>query len=356
MTPQERILSAYRCKKVDRVPIITGINPYDVSHWRNKESSYLPLLEVMKKADIAGSWSPDYNIHSVLAGLKIDEKEFKKEFISAQDGHYGKITRYPIESEKDLDLLLKYEDYIIPQKENFSRYYELKKKLGENGVIYVNLPEYIDFLGENILETEFAMLSLGALDKMEYLIKKVKNEYENFLKYILENIVDNDYLIVLFYGPEFGLPPLVRPEVFNRLYTYDQSLIDLVHSYGGLVHMHCHGKVKNYIKKFKESGADILNPVEPLPMGDITVGEALKMAEGKMAIQGGMELGDIEAMLDTKQVERKTLALLQEAKEIKTPGFLLSLTAEPVKNNLDKKTLENYLTFIESGIKYGSYL
>jgi len=353
MTPKERILSAYRCREVDRIPIVVERNPYDNTHWMQKEPSYAPLREIMKRADVTGSWSPTHNLHSVLSGLKIDGKEFKKESISARDGHYGKITKYPIEREEDLNLLLKYEDYKIPQKEDFSRYYELKKEIGENGVIYINLPEYIDFLGENILETEFSILSLTALEKMEELIKRISSEYERFLKYILENTVDKDDTIVYFYGPEFALPPLVRPEVFDKLYKYDQPLVDLVHSYKGLVHIHSHGKVKNYIRKFKESKADILNPIEPSPMGDVTVSEALKIANGEMAIQGGIEFGDIEAFLNKKEVEEKVLSILQEAKNTKINGFLLGLTAEPVKNRLDKKMFENYVAFIESGRKYG---
>jgi hypothetical protein len=318
-----------------------------------KEPSYAPLLEIIKTADVTGPWSPAYNIHSALAGLKIDGKEFKKEFVSAEDGHYGKITRYPIESEEDLDFLLKHENYKIPQKVDFSSYHQLKKTIGENGIIYINLPDYIDFLGENILETEFSILSLTALNKMEELIKRVSKEHESFLKYVLENTADDDYTIIYFYGPEFALPPLVRPEIFDKLYRYDRPLIDLIHSYNGLVHMHSHGRVRDYIRKFKEAGTDILNPIEPPPMGDVTADEALRIANGQMALESGIELSDVE-MLNKRQIEEKTSAVLQEVKETKINGFLLRLTAEPVKNKLDQKTLENYASFVATGRKFGS--
>lgn len=40
MNSKERILSAYRCKEVDRIPVISAVNPYGNLHWIQKEPSY----------------------------------------------------------------------------------------------------------------------------------------------------------------------------------------------------------------------------------------------------------------------------------------------------------------------------
>ncbi len=346
MTPKERLLAAYRCQTVDRIPLVIWVNPYDPSHWMAREPSYAPLLELAQTTDVLGSWSPGANIHTVLDGLRIDGRDFRKEHIAARDGHYGKTSRYPIESESDLDLLLKYEDYRIPRTVDFARYHEIRTAIGKNGIVLINLPDFIDFLGENISETTFSILSLTALDKLELLISKVHKEYEDFLRYLLENTAENDYTGVHFYGPEFALPPLVRPEVFEKLFRYNQPLIDLIHQYKGLVYMHSHGKVKNFITRFRDAGVDVFDPVEPPPMGDVTITEALNLAGGRMAIQGGFEFGDLELLLKEDQVREKTRSLLQEAEATKLPGFILSLTATPVANILDKKLLNNFQALI----------
>jgi hypothetical protein len=106
MTPRERLLAAYRCEEVDRIPIVIWVNPYNTFHWMSREPSYTPLLELARATDVLGGWPPGVNIHTVLDGLTIDGHDFRKEHIAARDGHYGKISRYPIESESDLELLL----------------------------------------------------------------------------------------------------------------------------------------------------------------------------------------------------------------------------------------------------------
>ena len=86
----------------------------------------------------------------------------------------------------------------------------------------------------------------------------------------------------------------VQPEDFREFVVeYDRRFIDLIHDAGGYAWIHCHGKVRDFIDRFARMGCDMLNPIEPPPMGDLSLREAFSLAGGRMALEGNIEIGDI---------------------------------------------------------------
>ena len=95
-------------------------------------------------------------------------------------------------------------------------------------------------------------------------------------------------------GPELLIPPLVSFDDFEEfVFRFDKKICDLVKNSGGYIWMHCHGRVGRLLCRFADMGVDVINPLEPPPMGDVTMAEAVDRVGGRMGLEGNIEIGDI---------------------------------------------------------------
>jgi uroporphyrinogen-III decarboxylase len=94
-------------------------------------------------------------------------------------------------------------------------------------------------------------------------------------------------------GPELCIPPLMSPTAFDRYVgNVDAPLIERIHERGGYVWVHSHGKMGPVLERFADMGVDVLNPIEPPPMGDITLAEAFRRVGNRMGLEGNIETHD----------------------------------------------------------------
>jgi len=95
----------------------------------------------------------------------------------------------------------------------------------------------------------------------------------------------------------------MSPALFDRyVAALDKPLIDLIHNAGSRVWVHCHGKMTPVLERFVNMGVDVLNPIEPPPMGDITLEQAFARVGRRMGLEGNIETHDV--MVGTPEVLR----------------------------------------------------
>jgi uroporphyrinogen-III decarboxylase len=103
------------------------------------------------------------------------------------------------------------------------------------------------------------------------------------------------------------------------------------------------------LRRFVEMGVDLLNPLEPPPMGDVTMAEAFAITGDRMGLEGNIETHDL--MTGTPDLLRPKIHATLDAgrgrRLILCPssGYLESV--EP-----SKQEIENWLFYIEEGIRY----
>jgi uroporphyrinogen-III decarboxylase len=155
-------------------------------------------------------------------------------------------------------------------------------------------------------------------------------------------------------GPELCIPPLMPPAAFERyVFAVDKPLVDRIHDAGGRVWVHCHGRMKPVLKRFADMGIDVLNPIEPPPMGDITLPEAFEAVGGRMGLEGNIETHDF--MTAPKDVIREKVRAALDAgrgrRFILCPssGYMENVTPSP-------REIENWLCYIEEGVRYAEGL
>lgn len=151
-------------------------------------------------------------------------------------------------------------------------------------------------------------------------------------------------------GPELCIPPLMSPADFDiYVAAFDKPLIDLIHEAGGRVWVHSHGKMGPVLERFVDMGVDVLNPVEPPPMGDITLTEAFARTRGRMALEGNIEVHE----LMTAEPDRLEMLIHEALDAGRDERFILCPTSSYMEvPEPPPRLIENLLLYVNEGVRY----
>jgi len=143
-------------------------------------------------------------------------------------------------------------------------------------------------------------------------------------------------------GSEWLTPPMASPRLYDALVQeQERTLIDTVHATSdAVVHVHCHGRVRDALPKTIARGGDFTEPVEPPPDGDIPMAEAKKLAAGRITLGG-----NIEARVLANETEDALEAAVRAAFEGGNERLLLRPTER--FSRLDEREFRNYRRLIE---------
>lgn len=371
MTSRERLMTAYRNGQPDRVPIrIWGALP----DRKPPHASFQPICDLSARTDLVGDWGP---ANTGLFGTASEEVSI---------GTFDQAC--PIEGHKEVVTVVKtpagelrsvfyqpitpgvpgyQKEYLIGSIEDAKRYLsipyvqptidcsgfaEADAKMGDRGVVMCPFgPEPMYQINALIGSELFAIWLIEERDLIHELIETTFVRIRDFLKQQLAAGVGPVFGYV---GPELCIPPLASPrDCRDFVVVYDKPLIELIHDAGGICWMHCHGRMTPVIDMFAEMGVDVLNPLEPPPMGDITLAEAKARVGDSMALEGNVQQGDFYRVSpDTMDAIVRT-AILEGAPG---GGFILCLTSSPWQSaSVDRIVIDNYTAFVEAGLKYGRY-
>jgi len=193
----------------------------------------------------------------------------------------------------------------------------------------------------------FALWSLEAEDLMREAIRAFSARLEDHVKAALQAGVRGVFAWI---GPEVCIPPLMSPGAFRKyVVDVDKPLIDLIHDGGGRVSVHCHGGMRAVIQGFLDMRVDVLHPIEPPPMGDITLPEAFDILGDRMAVEGNIQTHDI--IVGTRDALRETIHAALDAgrghRHILCPCSGFVDNPDPPPNEV-----ENWLLYIREGVRY----
>jgi hypothetical protein len=119
--------------------------------------------------------------------------------------------------------------------------------------------------------------------------------YERVAEILEYHLSMNSIDMVWIGGSEYVTPPMASPRVYDVLVApYEKRLIAAAHEAGALVWVHCHGCVRNALDWVANNGADLFEPVEPPPDGDIEFSEAKRLVKDRLTLGGNIESRIIE--------------------------------------------------------------
>jgi hypothetical protein len=143
-------------------------------------------------------------------------------------------------------------------------------------------------------------------------------------------------------GSEWLTPPMASPKLYDALVQdQERELIKTVHARSdAVVHIHCHGQVREALPKMIERGGDYTEPVEPPPDGDLTMAEAKERAAGRITLGG-----NVECRILANGTEAEVEAAVRAAFEGGRGRFVLRPTERP--SRLDERELRNLTGLID---------
>ena len=362
MNPRERVLRTIRGQTADRVPLVIHGFSYssrdqvkkvddplhqkiaeriiDKTDFRVVVPSYINRMLVTPPQRIRTAHKNLPNGNRRTFGL-IDTPLGELNYVTEWDPRVGTswTVKYPVENEADVKKIASI-PWERPEKlappdpdrlpDDFSQRGILSTSISSPFVCVAGMMEYERFLELCGMDLDLIKELTGicrqrVLDCVSVLLSKPGIEY------------------VWMGGSEWVTPPMGSPMLYDALVQeQERSIIQYVHeNSNAVVHVHCHGHVRDALPKTIERGADFTEPVEPPPDGDITMAEAKKIVAGRITLGGNIECR-ILCNESEEAVETAVRAAFEGGKE----RFILSTTAEP-SPRLSQVEFANYMRMID---------
>ena len=375
---KERMLRTLEGEPVDRIPVLPPFRwtPWDsvedpnLPNWRKTKNYRIILKAVEQHCDFRvrtkclAYLSQYISILAPPSCVRIEDRKTERGTCTTTLVHTpkGVLRREEIEEEgfsldhkwqkevlvkdtTDAEKLLTLKDDF--ESPDFSALEKEVERIGSRGLLTFQVPSPILVASEVMNFGTFLEWTLTEKVLLERMIDTACQRIYNRLETVLRSGL---IPLVRFGGMEQATPPMMSSKLFDDLVVkYDRILYDLVHRRGAFVQVHCHGRVKNILEKLIEIGVDALDPVEPPPHGDVEIGEAKSIVDGKMTLVGNIEYQDLE-LGTPEEIDRKVReAITSERKD----HFMLHPSAM-IFAHISDRHRDNILQYIESGIRYGA--
>lgn len=371
MTSRERLTLAFRCQQPDRVPIhVRGVDPFSGTLLKRHES-FRPLVEaVAQYCDVTQTWSASCTfltrwIDSTNTSTRVEKRneDFNVQYttihtprgdltcssIISTKGHPGMRESFYVKTLDDVEKFLSIP--YIPHRPDVSPFFKQVEAVGERGIVLaspgMNAIAYVhELLGSELL----AIWSIEERETIHRLLRVFNDRLCDLVKYLVSQKVGPFFASA---GHEYVAPPLHPPKDFyDFVVKYDTQVYAIIRDAGGMVHVHCHGPIRELMNGFLEMNINCLHPIEAPPMGNVTLAEAKAKMGHKICLEGNIQIGDLYSS-SQYEIERLTIEAIRSA--AKGGGFILCPTASPYTPTLPENACRNYLTMIRVGLEYGRY-
>ncbi len=228
-------------------------------------------------------------------------------------------------------------------------YFQADRDMGDRGIIQARIRSNPAGHVASMFGSElFALMSFTDRELIHELCQRQLDITLGRVKYLIAHGV-GPYFTML--GEEFIVPPLHGPDDFDDFNVrYDKQIIDLIHEAGGRVHIHSHGPVKKVFQGFIDMGADVLHPIEPPPMGDITAAEAKEMARDKLCLEGNIQIATMyESTPDAIRAEIEQL--IADAFD-DSKGLIVCPSASPYMHGQGEDCYDNFRAMVDTVLAY----
>ena len=353
LTSRERLRRCFFGEEVDRPGVYcrTGIPRGD--------STYDPLRRLLaERTDLKRDWGartliPERPVYTTVEPYSEDfERHVHRMPTPAGDllstrliglhGQPGMITKHWLSDERDIE---RYLSLPVPEiGDDVDGFFRRDREVGDRGVAVANLGSNPGGeVGELFGSEALAILSVTHREAIHAVCRR---EMELLLRVVDLLIARGVGPFFCMLGQEYICPPLHGPRDFDDFNVrYDAPIIERVHAAGGRMHVHCHGPVGKVLDGFLAAGVDVLHPIEPPPMGDLTAVEAKRRLRGRMCIEGNIQIAD---MYDAppEAVRVQTRQLIADAFDDRR-GLIVCPTASPYIPRAGWQCIEQFRAMVE---------
>lgn len=140
--------------------------------------------------------------------------------------------------------------------------------------------------------------------------------------------------------------PMMSPDVFDAMILPRlKRMVNVIHEEGGLVIKHSDGNMYPLLESMVASGADALNPIEPVAGMDLATTK--QRLAGRMAMVGNVDCGKLLSHGTTDQVRETVRQCIRDGAP--GGGYLLS-SSNSIHSSVKP---ENLVAMVQAGIEFG---
>lgn len=256
-------------------------------------------------------------------------------------------TNKPIKTEKDLDIIMKYEpgmDKAYPKKIK-KIVSVIKEAVRDNGIVGVWSP-HGPFSSASLLINLNSLYSLFLTDYKFY--EKLMNFSIERIKDYTDDISDSGVDVHCIGANVAG--GFVGKKTFDKyILPFEKRYIDIVQSRGIPALYHNCGEIMNLVESYVEVGPKMIEPFSPPPIGDGNLTEAKKRSKGRFIIVGNVDQVNILKLGPIDKIKKVTKGTVEIGK---VGGKFILQSADFLEYGT---LLENLKAYIKTGIEYGNY-
>jgi len=360
---RSELLSALQGKDLGGVPAtFYELNPHRKDSWYCQNPAYSTLVEfAAQSADtfaLAGVGmgmflSDDSLLDKETRKERQDGRTFTTTIVHTPRGDLVRRSRrdddvltewlfeHFLKTEEDVEafLSLPYE----PPRLDFSDYRKCEQSTGEKGLLVADLPDPIcvvmDLVG-------FMQVALWCRTNPELVIRLVEVISERLTWAVAEIARQVERSGFRIFGPEYAAPPLLSAEWFEKLVVpHDKKMVEIVRNSGrsNIAILHCHGHLDAVLEKILRIGPHALEPLEPPPLGNLTMKELRRRVGDNLVLMGYMQARELE--FDTEEeTERKARQAIEDG--YRNGGLVLLPTAFPISTPVSPRCERNLMRFV----------
>ena len=344
VTPDQKLLDpayepVYR-KAVELTDLVMGGASSFNLPWGSASSDITSQREVPTDSDewvdvITEYRTPDGILQSVHRKSTVGKPGYQREYPIKEPGQLEWLLRFPYE----------------PFPFSADPYLKSEQKVGDRGITFFGLDHPAYGLHRLIGSENLAFWIFECRDLLLEIIRTFSDRVRR-----QASLAFDAGLCPVFgwVGPELYTPPLMSPANFDVLVApFDRRLIDEIHGRGGYVWVHCHGMMDPVIDRFVDMGVDVLNPLEPPPMGDLTLAEAFDRVGDRMALEGNIQIHDL-LTCSTDQVRD----LVQDALTVGAGKRHILCTCSGYMEWVqpEQRYIDNLMVYVEDSVRFAEGL
>lgn len=379
MTSKERIETVLRGGIPDRVPVsLFKINPFDKESFWAKHKSFERLIKKAEELqDTFQFYRPKTGFFfSAPGSIDLKVEEYKDTPLSTTikltvETDYGPLVRIArtstssahqwvqkpwIEREKDIHKFLSLP--YVPYQPDLSDFHIMEKNLGDKGCMVILLPDPLGVVGFLFAPGDFAKFALDYPSLIMELLEKIYERLVDLYKFISFSVSNT---IIRIRGAEYATPPNLPQEYFHDIkkvfsdfvLRFDKPLVEILKRGNfNYICYHWHDGIEELLPLVLKIPFDILEPVcngFEIPNRILKV---RKMVGDSITLMGGILAEDLQfrSREDIKNMVKD--CLIQGARKGR---FILIPSDIPESAPITPEEEENYIEFLESGVRFGTY-
>jgi uroporphyrinogen-III decarboxylase len=169
----------------------------------------------------------------------------------------------------------------------------VQAELGENGIVLGSIGDPAYLAADLMSFQDFLLWTFEQTDHFGRTVEFLSERVIKNLRRQLDCCVLDCYRIV---RPEYFTPPYLPPAMFKRFVVpHVTAMTRLIHSRGGKVRLHCHGRISRVLELILDTGCDGMDPCEPPPDGDLDLNFVKRKCQARgVSVWGIVELKLLE--------------------------------------------------------------